>query len=72
MFIKIDDTYILSCNTDINTWNEATIWEENILKVINPDSLDTTIDTDIYNWHKLIKNPTPIPITKKRFAMAFT
>tara|TARA_B100000900_G_scaffold164706_1_gene139800 strand:- start:8902 stop:9615 length:714 start_codon:yes stop_codon:yes gene_type:complete len=72
MFIKIDDTYILSCNTDINTWNEAKIWEENILNIINPDFLDTAIDTDIYNWHKLIKNPTPIPITKKRFAMTFT
>ena len=72
MFIKIDDTYILSCNTDINTWNEATIWEENIINVINTDFLDTAIDTDIYNWHKLIKNPTPIPITKKRFAMTFT
>ena len=72
MFIKIDDTFILSCNTDINTWNEANIWEENIVNVINPDFLDTAIDTDIYNWHKLIKNPTPIPPTKKRFSMKFT
>ena len=38
IFLKIDECYIKSCNTEINNvWNEGAIWKKNIEDIIDPE-----------------------------------
>jgi len=38
IFLKIDECYIKSCNTEINNvWNEGAIWKKNIEDIIEPE-----------------------------------
>ena len=38
IFLKIDECYIKSCNTEINNvWNEGALWKKNIEDIIDPE-----------------------------------